>query len=247
MHGSTRSSIQRNHALITPESHVQSPLPGWIKSKGVIVIAPALGARFTQYFALMESGATAGAPPAQVQRFFYLLEGAVTLRSAGQNHKLAPGGYAYLPAGAEHELESEEASRLLFFEKTYSPLAGVGAPDCFIGHETEVEAAPFLGDPDALLKYLLPPTPGADMEINLFTFNPGAALPLVEVHLMEHGLLFLQGGGIYRLGDRWYPVQAGDVIWMAPFCPQWFGALGKTPARYLYYKDVNRDPMGGAA
>ena len=36
------------------------------------------------------------------------------------------------------------------------------------------------------------------------------------------------------------PVRQGDVIWMAPFCPQWFVAMGKSPASYLYYKDVNR-------
>ena len=53
----------------------------------------------------------------------------------------------------------------------------------------------------------------------------------------------LEGQGVYRLGDDWYPVRKGDVIWMAPFCPQWFVAMGKGPARYLYYKDVNRDPM----
>jgi (S)-ureidoglycine aminohydrolase len=35
-------------------------------------------------------------------------------------------------------------------------------------------------------------------------------------------------------------VAAGDVIWMAPYCPQWFVAMGKSPASYLYYKDVNR-------
>jgi (S)-ureidoglycine aminohydrolase len=29
---------------------------------------------------------------------------------------------------------------------------------------------------------------------------------------------------------------------MAPYCPQWFGALGKTPAKYLIYKDWNRQP-----
>jgi (S)-ureidoglycine aminohydrolase len=29
---------------------------------------------------------------------------------------------------------------------------------------------------------------------------------------------------------------------MAPYCPQWFGALGKTPAKYLIYKDWNRHP-----
>ena len=38
-------------------------------------------------------------------------------------------------------------------------------------------------------------------------------------------------------------VKAGDAIWMAPYCAQWFVAMGKVPARYLYYKDVNRDPF----
>jgi (S)-ureidoglycine aminohydrolase len=30
---------------------------------------------------------------------------------------------------------------------------------------------------------------------------------------------------------------------MAPYCTQWFGALGKTPAKYLIYKDWNRHPL----
>ena len=38
-------------------------------------------------------------------------------------------------------------------------------------------------------------------------------------------------------------VQSGDVIWMAPYCAQWFVAMGKSPARYLYYKDVNRPAL----
>ncbi|MEP6663631.1 MAG: (S)-ureidoglycine aminohydrolase, partial [Verrucomicrobiota bacterium] len=29
----------------------------------------------------------------------------------------------------------------------------------------------------------------------------------------------------------------------APYCPQWFVAMGKTPASYIYYKDVNRAPI----
>jgi (S)-ureidoglycine aminohydrolase len=54
----------------------------------------------------------------------------------------------------------------------------------------------------------------------------------------------LKGQGIYRLDADWHPVREGDVIWMAPFCPQWFTAMGKTPTSYIYYKDVNRAPMG---
>ena len=60
---------------------------------------------------------------------------------------------------------------------------------------------------------------------------------------MEHGLLMLQGQGIYRLDADYHPVQAGDVIWMSAYCPQWFVAMGKTPASYIYYKDVNRAPL----
>ena len=41
----------------------------------------------------------------------------------------------------------------------------------------------------------------------------------------------------------WYPVTAGDFIWMAPYCPQWFGAIGKQPAKYLIYKDFNRHTL----
>jgi (S)-ureidoglycine aminohydrolase len=60
---------------------------------------------------------------------------------------------------------------------------------------------------------------------------------------MEHGCLMLEGGGIYRLSDHWYPTTAGDFIWMAPFCPQWFGCIGTRPAKYLIYKDFNRHAL----
>jgi (S)-ureidoglycine aminohydrolase len=120
----------------------------------------------------------------------------------------------------------------------------VAAPRIIVGREQDVEGQPFLGDADARLHVLLPDEPAFDLAVNVFRFRPGATLPFVEVHVMEHGLLMLEGQGVYRLGDSWYPVRAGDVIWMAPFCPQWFVAMGKTPSAYLYYKDVNRDPLG---
>jgi (S)-ureidoglycine aminohydrolase len=84
-----------------------------------------------------------------------------------------------------------------------------------------------------------------DFAVNTMVYQPGAALSMVEIHVMEHGLIMLEGGGIYRLGDSWYPVTAGDFIWMGPWCPQWFGAIGKVPAKYLIYKDWNRHPLAG--
>ena len=101
-----------------------------------------------------------------------------------------------------------------------------------------------MGDPDLIVRSLLPDTMAFDFAVNTMTYQPGAALSMVEVHVMEHGLLMLEGGGIYRLDEDWYPVTAGDFIWMGPYCPQWFGAIGKSPAKYLIYKDWNRHPLG---
>ena len=84
------------------------------------------------------------------------------------------------------------------------------------------------------------PSVSFDMAVNIFNYQPGAHLPFVETHIMEHGLLMLEGKGVYRLEDSWYPVAEGDCIWMAAYCPQWFVAMGKTRASYLYYKNVNR-------
>ena len=106
-----------------------------------------------------------------------------------------------------------------------------------------MKGTPFLGDPAANLQVLLPNEPAFDMAVNIFAYQPGGHLPFVEIHIMEHGLVMLSGEGVYRLEDSWYPVRAGDAIWMGPYCAQWFVAMGKVPARYLYYKDVNRSAL----
>ncbi len=242
--GVSRSRVSRNHALIAPDSFVPTTLPGWQKTQGIHLIGPSLGARFSQYLAILEPGGAAAPPLAGVERFIYVLEGDVILElRAEAAHNLGPGGYAFVPPEVPSQLRANSACRLNIFEKRYVPLAGAGAPRPILGQEQDVAGVPFLGDPDAVLKTLLPLEPSFDMAVNIFTYRPGAALPLVEVHVMEHGLLMLDGQGVYRLDDAWYPVQGGDVIWMGPYCPQWFVAMGKRPARYLYYKDVNRDPM----
>lgn len=246
--GSTRSSVQRNHALICPDSFVAAPLPGWERAQGVTLVSPRLGARFAQYLALLEPGATSAPAPGGVERVLYVLDGEVTIApGAGLAHPLSAGGYAYVPPNAEVRVHARTQSRLNIFEKRYAPLPGVPVPSFLHGHESKVVGQPFLGDPDALLQTLLPAVPSFDLAVNVFTYRPGATLPMVEVHVMEHGLLMLQGQGVYRLGDSWYPVRAGDAIWMAPYCPQWFVAMGKEPARYLYYKDVHRDPLEAEA
>jgi hypothetical protein len=63
---------------------------------------------------------------------------------------------------------------------------------------------------------------------------------------MEHGLVMLDGEGVYRLEDEWYPVRAGDVIWMAPIAPNGSSRWANVRRATSCYKDVNRAcPSGG--
>jgi (S)-ureidoglycine aminohydrolase len=236
--GQTRSAHRANHLLQTPDTFVRAPLPGMRKTTAIVHAAPAMGARFTEYTAEFEAGGSLA--PAAAQRFVYVLEGQVEVNGA----VLTSGDYAYFPAEQGTAISAKTAARAAIIEKPYQPLPGVKAPAGFTGRERDVAATPLMGPigkDDALeVRALVPDDPSFDFAVNTMTYLPGATLPLVEIHVMEHGLLMLAGGGIYRLGDFWYPVAEGDFIWMAPYCPQWFGALGKTPAKYLIYKDWNR-------
>ncbi len=241
--GTTRSRIARNYALLTPDTHVPLPLIGWENATAYFHITPEMGARFQQYTAVLSPGGKSTPPAATVERLIFVLEGNLTLDQSGKTSSLKPGSFAFFPAGAAHSITTKEASKLIVFEKKYLPLDGVKPPPLVIGHEDDIEAKAFLGDPDARLKTLLPIEPAFDLAVNIFTYQPGATLPFVEIHVMEHGLQMLQGSGVYRLGDDYMPVAAGDIIWMASYCPQWFVAMGKQPARYIYYKDIHRDGL----
>src|SRR5271163_1633645 len=200
-----------------------------------------MGARFTEYTAEFEAGGEMMGTTAQ--RFIFVMEGAVKLEPKDKQSKVGTGGYAYLPAGLTHRITASAVSRVAVIEKSYESLAGTAPPRLIISHEDKVTSHPLGDDPDLQVKCLLPDEMSFDFAVNTMVYQPGAALSMVEMHVMEHGLIMLEGGGIYRLGDSWYPVTAGDFIWMGAWCPQWFGAIGKVPAKYLIYKDWNRHPL----
>jgi (S)-ureidoglycine aminohydrolase len=212
-------------------------------ASAIVHISPAIGAAFTEYTAEFESKGELGDTP--VQRFIYVIDGGVHLHVEGKDYLLGPRGYAYLQQGAAHRITSREKTRAIVIEKAYMPNSSPNGPGVIVGSEDSIPSTPLDDDPALQVKHLLPDTPSFDFAVNTMTYQPGAALSMVEMHVMEHGLLMLEGGGIYRLADAWYPVTAGDFIWMGPWCPQWFGAIGKVPAKYIIYKDWNRHPLAG--
>jgi (S)-ureidoglycine aminohydrolase len=234
--GHTRSALAHDHLLQTPDTFVRTPLPGMQGATAIIHIAPAAGAQFTQSTIEFEPGGAI--EPCAAQRFLYVLDGQITV----DDQTLAAGEFAYLPPGDPAEIRANSAACAAVIEKPYRPLPNISPPARLTGSDRRSPVTLLGGDPALEVRMLLPDAPPFDFAVNTMLYQPGASLPMVEIHVMEHGLLMLDGAGIYRLGDRWYPVAAGDFIWMAPYCPQWFGALGKTPARYLIYKDWNRHP-----
>jgi len=242
--GSTRSCVKFDHSLQTPDTFVRTPLPGADGVEFVIHASPQLGARFTEMTAEFVAGGTLA--PTMTQRFLYVLDGKLEVKVGGKRRVLTPGGYAYLPPSSPHTVRAPGIARAAVIEKVYESQPGAAAPEVLIGDEDDVASTALMGDSALRVRALLPDTLSYDFAVNTMTYDPGASLSMVEIHVMEHGLLMLEGGGIYRLGDSWYPVHAGDFIWMRAYCPQWFGALGKRAAKYLIYKDWRRHPLGTA-
>jgi (S)-ureidoglycine aminohydrolase len=242
--GNTRSANRRDHLLHTPDTFVRIPLPTIERGAAIVHVSPALGAEFIQYTAEFETTGTLS--ETADQRFVFVLEGSLEIVSDTVTYAVERGDYAYLPSLAKAAITAQQPTRAAIIEKPYVPHPVLASPSAFFGHEDAAPATALMGDSDLEVRALLPDSPAHDFAVNVMTYQPGAALPMVEVHVMEHGLLMLAGGGIYRLSDQWYPVAAGDFIWMAPWCPQWFGALGKQPAKYLIYKDFHRHPRADA-
>ena len=240
----TRSVVKKSHALISPDGHINSVIPGWTGCTVNVIINEQMGARFMQTIVTFQSGGAVTGKTLESEVFFYVVSGGGKAVVNKEIKDITQGSYVYIPAGKEYRLHSmEEGTQLLSFHKVYERLEGVTAPGILFGKAGNVPGDVFLGDEALRMQILLPDEPAFDMAVNIFTYDPGGHLPLVETHVMEHGLLYLQGQGIYRLDQDWYPVKKGDCIWMAPYCQQWFTAMGKEPAVYIYYKNVNRFPF----
>lgn len=240
----TRTVVKRNHALISTDGYVNSTVPGWTNCTVNVIINKDMGAKLVQTLVTVNSNGGMVGNTKTSEMFFYVVRGNCRVSVKGSEKSLAAGHFIYIPVDTAYSfMKPDPDTQILLFQKEYEPLEGQSVPQALTGDSTKINATEYLGDPALRMQVLLPDNLSFDMAVNIFTYDPGGHLPFVETHIMEHGLLYLQGQGIYRLDDQWYPVQKGDSIWMAPYCPQWFTAMGKEPAVYIYYKNVNRIPV----
>jgi (S)-ureidoglycine aminohydrolase len=239
----SRARVRERYAVFPLEGIPLSRLPAWTKTEVRILAAPALGAQFVEYLLdIAAEGSGWHKSDGRTETFLYVLSGNVTLMvERVKKQTLTAGSFALLPPSASFTLNANEKSQLLMLKKVYEPAAGIEEFAPLFGNQADVKSDVFCGDEGAQLQLLVPDDLQYDMAMNIFTFDVGHSLPYVETHVMEHGLYFMEGKGLYYLGDEWMEVEATDFIWMGPFCPQSFYATGPVASRYLYYKNVNRD------
>jgi (S)-ureidoglycine aminohydrolase len=246
-----RAMFTEAYAVIprgTMRDIVTSRLPFWDDTRLWILARPLSGfaETFSQYIVEVAPAGGSDRPEldAGAEGVLFVVEGQMRLTIADDKHALDVGGYAFLPPGATWTVHNPGSVPLRFhwIRKAYEPVDGIDPPAAFVTNERDVTPFP-MPDTDGrwvTSRFVDSADVRHDMHVNIVTFAPGAVIPFLETHVMEHGLYVLEGKAVYRLNQDWVEVQAGDFIWLRAFCPQACYAGGPGPFRYLLYKDVNR-------
>lgn len=227
---------------------VASFLPFWTDTRLWVLSRPLSGfaETFSQYIMEVQPGGGSDRPEtdSEAEAVLFIVDGTASLTVGGESHTMTSGGYAYLPPASDWTLRNSGTSPLRFhwIRKAYEAVDGLDAPDVLILNENDITPAPMSGTEGkwATTRFVDPSDMRHDMHVTVVTLEPGAVIPFLETHVMEHGLYVLQGKGVYRLNNDWVEVEAGDYMWLRAFCPQACYAGGPGKFRYLLYKDVNR-------
>ncbi len=223
-------------------------LPHWQGVRFWILARPLSGfaETFSQYIAEVQPGGGSETPEtdARAQAVLFVVDGDLALTIDAATHTLAAGGYAYIPPGSDWQVTNSSAAPVRFhwIRKAYEKVDGVDIPEAFVTSDRDVApiAMPDTDGKWATTRFVDPADVRHDMHVTIVTFEPGAVIPFMETHVMEHGLYVLEGKAVYRLNEDWVEVEAGDFMWLRAFCPQACYAGGPGKFRYLLYKDVNR-------
>ena len=253
-----QSQLLTDRAIFTPayavipkgtmRDIVCSYLPFWDGMRMWVLSRPLSGfaETFSHYLVDLNPGGGSDRPETdpRAEAAFFVVEGSMTLTIEGEAHVMEPGGFAYLPPACSYAIRNngEDQAKFHWYRKAYQYVDGLDAPDPFVTREQDItpEPMPHTDGKWATTRFVETSDMRHDMHITVVTFEPGAVIPFLETHVMEHGLYVIEGKAAYRLNQDWVEVEAGDYMWLRAFCPQACYAGGPGKFRYLLYKDVNR-------
>src|SRR5579863_9490647 len=143
--GHTRARIQGRHALVTADNHVNSSVPGIAGATAVVLINPAMGARFAQTLVTFQAGGSAKGAAGELETFGYVVGGSAAVSVGASKGRLGTGGYFFCPAGSAWSLAApRKGTQVNLFQKTYVPLPGAGSPKAVLSDQSRVKGTPFL-------------------------------------------------------------------------------------------------------
>lgn len=123
---------------------VTSYLPGWTGMRMWMLARPLSGfaETFSQYVVELAEGGGCDTPEAdpEVQSALFVTAGEIDVTIAGARHRLGPGGFAYVPPGADWSVVNATPGNAGFhwFRKRWQPAPGVTPPDPIVAHEQDI-------------------------------------------------------------------------------------------------------------
>ncbi len=224
-------------------------LPHWEATRVWVLHRPIAGfaTTFSQYMVEVNPGGGSNKPDddPSMEHALFITSGELQLTLDGKEQTVKPGHFAFIPPHTNWTLHNKDTSTAATFQwirRRYHAVNGIDTPEAVIKHEWDVEptAMPDTNGAWCTTRFVDPDDVRHDMHVTIVTLKPGAVIPFLETHVMEHGLFMLQGKGVYRLNQDWVEVEAGDFISLRAFCPQACYAGGEVDFRYLLYKDMHR-------
>jgi len=238
------------YAVITTEGRVINVIPGIQGCALSILASKKLGANFVQLVGTVSTEGRTTLPYGRaegIETFLFVMDGEGTLdvTVGDRTEALTKGGYIYSPPGAGVAFSSQGDAPvvILLYKQRFIPHPDPKAqkPWTVTGSVPMLEEREYDAMENVFVRDLLPVDEAFDMNFHTLAFLPGGCHPFVETHVQEHGMYIYRGEGLYLLDEKWLPVEAGDFIWIAPFCKQACYGIGRDRMEYIYSKDCHRD------
>jgi len=215
--GTSGSRVRPDHALIAPTLRRAACRAGrgraaWSRSR------PGSG-RSSCSPRLPGGGGSAGPPP-RVERFVFILDG----RSTSRRRRARPGARSrrlrLSASGRTRHAHVAGRESALHLREAVCGRPGTGPPAARSAPEADVRGSPSWG-PRRQPQVLLPMSRPSTWPVQPVHLPPRCDAADGRGPRHEHGLLMLEGQGVYRLAGLVVSRREGDAVWMAPYCPQW--------------------------
>ena len=146
-----RAMFTEAYAVIprgTMRDIVTSYLPHWTGMRMWILARPLSGfaETFSQYVVDLSPGGGSDRPETdpRAEAVLFVVDGELQLTVGDDEHRLEPGGYAYLPAGQRWTVRNAGGTpgRFHWIRKAYEAVDGVEPPPAFVTDERDVTPVP---------------------------------------------------------------------------------------------------------